>query len=105
MWERGIRWGLNHPQMFWFFRQFEASPYVTEIFRREGSVRFEFIQSFLERGIDEGFLRNAPINLLYRLVISATSGVVEELLLTDADPEDYIPSSFDVMWTGLQHPR
>lgn len=105
MWERGIRWGLEHPRMFWFFRQFEASPYLTEIIRRNGSVRFEFIRSFLERGVARGILRDAPENLLYRFVISTTSGIVEELLLTDEDPNHYIPASFALVWAGIVSPQ
>ncbi|NBB89634.1 MAG: TetR family transcriptional regulator [Spirochaetes bacterium] len=101
LWERGIRWGTEHPQMFWFFRQYQSSPYVTNLRHREASLRFEFIHSFLARGVENDILRDGPLELLYTFVISSTSGVVEELLLSGADTELYITASFELMWSGI----
>jgi hypothetical protein len=74
---------------------------VTELGQREGSLRFEFIQSFLERGVADGALKPVPMDLLYTFVISTTSGVVEELLLSKADTGIYTEASFELMWAGI----
>ena len=102
LWERGIRWALENPEMRWFFTQFASSPYSVDMRRREGgAVRFEFIVSFLERGVEENLLRDIPLDLLYSFVLSATSGVIEELLFSDADADMYIQTTFEMVWAGM----
>ncbi len=101
LWERGIRWGIENPKMRWFFTQFASSPYFFDLRRREGPLRFEFIVSFLKRGVQENHLQDIPLDLLYTFVISTTSGVIEELLLSDADVDMYIRTTFEMVWAGM----
>ena len=87
--------------MRWFFTQFASSPYFFDLKRRKGPLRFDFILSFLQRGVDEKLLRDIPLDLLYSFVISTTSGVIEELLLSDGDVDTYIRTAFEMVWAGM----
>jgi len=103
--ERGVRWGLEHPQMFWFFEQYRISPYAAELTVSEGPVHFQFILEFLKRGIENGDIRPAPPELLYTLVISATSAVVAAVLGEEENRDRYVSDTYAILWEGLDASR
>ena len=63
-WHRLVYFYINHPQEAKFLEQFENSPYNTpnfqEIFRSE---LMPFITSFFVQGIQDGVLKNIPLEI------------------------------------------
>ena len=101
--ERGVRWGLGNPSMFWFFEQYHLSLSYGGRFGEEQDFfdHFDFIGEFIERGIREGRLQRRPGMVIYTILISAVAGTVKHLLLTGQPAEEFVDDAVDLLLRGV----
>jgi AcrR family transcriptional regulator len=103
LWKSMVRYYIDHPQEVKFLEQFEHSPY------NDGSHPFDTVDEiqsmiqFFQNGIDEGVLKNLPIEILIEMGM-ATAVVLSKLHIRGAFQlnDDVIAVAAEASWDMLK---
>jgi len=104
VWNHLIRYYINHPKDVNFLEQFENSPYndpnFQEVFRDELTP---FITSFFVQGIQEGVLKNIPLEisteLSFGIAISLAKQHIRGVIKLD---DELIDVAANASWDALK---
>jgi AcrR family transcriptional regulator len=103
-WRRLIRYYINHPKEAKFLEQFENSPYydpkLQEIFAGE---LMPFIDSFFVRGIQEGALKNIPLEISAELSFGVAISLAKQHIRGAIKLDDEtIDAATNASWDALK---
>jgi hypothetical protein len=104
LWDHLVRYYIHHPKEVNFLEQFENSPFndpdFQEIFRDELTP---FIVSFFVQGIQEGVLKNIPLEvsteLSFGVAISLAKQHIRGVLELD---DEMIEAAANASWDALK---
>ncbi|MGA2105752.1 TetR/AcrR family transcriptional regulator [Methanoregula sp.] len=103
-----VEWGIRYPAKMKFMEQFAHSPFVSTTAHEEGMSHFLFLQDLVKEGILKGEIRDLDPLLLFCMLASSLSGLVDRVSLTDdlTEREELIVQGLDIVWHGLSvHPQ
>jgi AcrR family transcriptional regulator len=98
-----VTWGIANPAKLKFMEQFAHSPFVSTSAHEEGMSHFLFLKDLVQDGIREGAIRDTDPTLLFCMMASALSGLIDRASATD-DPVErqaIIDEGLDMVWNGL----
>ena len=95
---------LKNKYSFMFFKQYYASPFVTDKTREEGMKEFSMIIGFFEKATEDGILKDVPENLMMDLVNSLLMGICEHFLSNPKKfkDENYKELVFNLFWDFIK---
>ena len=96
-------WGLENSRKIYFMQQFCYSPFVSSTPHEEGTSNFAFLTDFIRIGIQEGWLRDHPPELI-RFIVA--SGLMDAVLAAAREEEeekqrDVLKHSIDLILYGV----
>ena len=72
-----VDWGMKNPAKLKFMEQFAHSPFVSTTAQEEGMSHFLFLEDLVREGIQEGTIRDIDPALLFCMMASALSGLID----------------------------
>jgi AcrR family transcriptional regulator len=97
-------WALDNTLKFRFIQQFHSSPFI-------GQVEQEIIDSqtqphliLIQRGIEEGVIKNMPVDFTYSMISSHAFGLYQYLTskqISKVEQHDIIQKAFEMLWDML----
>jgi AcrR family transcriptional regulator len=103
LWLAAVEWYVEHPEEFFFVRQYETSPYYsteTEMAHRHTQLTLELI----DKGLEQGVFKTFPAHLLFQIMIKLVYNAAEYIRRNDELLEDFEFRNrlFDVTWDALK---
>jgi AcrR family transcriptional regulator len=97
------RYFIQNPSEFLFFEQYSNSPYISTKTKEENIKHYKFFLEYLEYGIESGFLRNMPIELMFWLIYGNLATIIKinirkELEITD----ELLDKTIQSIWDGIK---
>lgn len=96
-----INWIYENQTAFQFILQFHQSPFYQLIPREYISQNESFLVELLQKGLNEGAIKQLPIELLHSLINSHVIGTINYLTTRDLSSEDLhntTQQSFSLLW-------
>lgn len=106
-WESQWRWGLDNWQKIQFIQQFQNAPFNRKLKIEdveELNRLWQILKDYFQRGMDMGFIRNAPVMLL----ISHGAAMVFTLIRflyghrELRDDKEFIEQAFQMVWSSIK---
>ncbi len=100
-WDLGINWGIRNPDKMKFIVMYKSSPYITKLTQSEIADEMELLGDLYQRSIEEGLIKDLPIDYLMEATTSHMYATI--LYLTSRkikDPkviEDLFPTGWDMI--------
>lgn len=83
--------------------QYSNSPLITALYHEKIRHLFEPQQKALERAVEEGIIKNLPIEIIQALMHGAMYSFIKFCLSRQEDlPKDVINKSFQAIWDMVQ---
>jgi AcrR family transcriptional regulator len=104
MWRRTYHYLLQNPNSFCFFEQFENSPYIDRLSDQQiEEIGFKVPHTLVNRAIEEGVIKDIPLEILRSFIIGPISRVVRMKIkgVIDVD-EKLLNRSLDMIWDSLR---
>ena len=104
IWYGSIRWFLDNPDAYQYFRQVRDSGLIAEEVVRESEQFFDYYYEAIQRGLGEGTIKACPVELVGSLLYQDIVAVMN-LVTNVSDPaqqENYIQLGFDIFWDGIK---
>jgi AcrR family transcriptional regulator len=103
LWLAAVEWYVEHPEEFYFMRQYETSPYYsaeTETEHRHTQLTLEL----MDKGLEQGVFKMFPAHLLFHVMMKLVHNAVEYIRLYDELLEDFEFRNrlFDLTWDALR---
>ena len=98
-----VEWGMQNPDKLKFMEQFAHSSFVSTSAHEEGMSHFLFLDGLVRDGIREGTIRDMDPGLLFCMMASALSGLIDRAS-TVADPaerEKITREGLDFIFRGM----
>jgi AcrR family transcriptional regulator len=99
-----VGWGIENPAKIKFMEQFAHSSFVSTNAHEEGMSHFLFLQDLVRDGIREGTIRDIDPTLLFCMMASALSGLIERASSV-GDPDKrgkIIEDGLDFIFRGMK---
>jgi AcrR family transcriptional regulator len=99
-----VEWGIRNPAKIKFMEQFAHSSFVSTNAHEEGMSHFLFLQDLVQDGIREGTIRDIDPALLFCMMASALSGLIERASAI-GDParrEEITGDGLDFIFRGMK---
>lgn len=98
-----IDYYVEHPKEFLFMEQYSNSPMITFDTRQEGLRMFEQASNLFEQGVEEGLLKELPLEMIYMLVDGAAMSLVKLCLFSEDKPDDKtLNAGINAIWDGIK---
>ncbi|PWA05874.1 TetR/AcrR family transcriptional regulator [Flavobacterium psychrotolerans] len=94
-------WGLDNQTKIQYIQQFQTSPYIGQIEKEIIAKQAEPHLTLLKKGIEEGIIKNLPIELLNSLMTSQFFGLYQFLIankLSKSKQQEIIQTTFEMLW-------
>ena len=104
IWYGSIRWFMDNPDAYQYFRQVRDSGLIPEEVVRESEQFFDYYYEAIQRGLDEGSINPYPLKLIGSLLYQDIVAVMN-LITNSSDPaqqENYIQLGFGIFWDGIR---
>jgi AcrR family transcriptional regulator len=103
VWMRANEWALKNSYAFRFTHMFSASPYITNLTKKEASSSAEFAEKFVKAGIKEGSLSRMSVPLFFSIFDGLWTSTVNHCttLKNKRDRQRIVEQSFEVFWRGV----
>lgn len=96
-----LYWALDNREKFRFLQQFHTSPYhgqlELEILRKYEEPHLQLIQ----QGINEGAIKQLPVDLLYALMLNQVFGLYQFMTskeLSKTEQSELVETTFEMLW-------
>jgi AcrR family transcriptional regulator len=99
-----VFWALDNPLEFRFTEQFKTSPFFAQIAPKELEDSLKPYYEMLQKGIDTGIIKPQPVDLLFTLISSQTSGLNQYLInrpVSKAKQHQIIRDTFEMLWAMI----
>ena len=99
-----VRWGVNNPMRFRFFRTYGNSIFISNKTKENELAKFDFLLTLIENGQKQGFFKQLPAELLF----NALYGLVTQFMnFFSENPdrisnENDIENAFTMIWDTLK---
>jgi AcrR family transcriptional regulator len=99
-----VEWGIQNPAKLKFMEQFAHSPFVSTNAHEEGMSHFLFLEDLVRDGIREGTIRDIDPALLFCMMASALSGLIEQASAVEdpAEREKITGDGLDFIFRGMK---
>jgi len=99
-----VVWGMMNPLKVKFMDQFAHSPFVSTSAQEEGVSNFIFLQDLVLEGISEGIVRNIDPPLLFCMLASSFSGLVNyaSFLQDPGKRAKMVEEGLAYIWNGIK---
>jgi AcrR family transcriptional regulator len=99
-----VEWGIRNPAKLKFMEQFAHSPFVSTSAQEEGMSHFLFLEELVRDGIREGTIRDIDPALLFCMMASALSGLIERASAVEdpAEREKITGDGLDFIIRGMK---
>ena len=99
-----VSWGIENKKKMKFMEQFAHSPFVSTSAHKEGTSHFLFLQDVVREGIRDGTIRNTDPELLFCMMASALSGLIERAsaVRDPAERKKIIDDGLDFIFNGMK---
>ncbi|MGQ7870580.1 TetR/AcrR family transcriptional regulator [Sunxiuqinia sp. sy24] len=99
-----IHWAVNHTNHQLFYSQFSNSAFISNLTRKLGHQRFQFIYDILKQGQEKEILKPISIDLMFEAIDGTLNGITKYLIehpekITD---EQCLESAFALYWDTLK---
>jgi len=91
LWSQSIHWAMSNPQKIFFIQQYMYSPYITNNTQNEVDKIKEVYTNLIQEGINEGEIKNVPVDLVYIMTTQQLFGIIQYLVMY---PEKYQSKEF-----------
>lgn len=91
LWSKTIQWAMSYPEKIFFIQQYMYSPYITSNTQEEVDNIKEVYVNLIQDGIENGEIKNVPVELVYIMATQQLYGMIQYLL---RNPEKYHNSEF-----------
>jgi AcrR family transcriptional regulator len=103
VWMRANDWAVKNPYAFKFIHMFSASPYISNLTKKEASSSADFAEKFVKAGIKEGTLSRMSVPLFLSIFDGLWTSTVNHsaTLKNKKDRQRIVEQSFEVFWKGV----
>ena len=103
LWSNIIRWGVKNPDEFLFMEQFNSSPYMVNIAKKNAMTNDDIVYEVFSEAIRKGALKDADPVVAFIMVVSSARGIVKSMIDSKGklDVDESIDQSFRLMWKGM----
>lgn len=103
VWMRANDWALKNPYSFRFTLMYSASPFISNLSKKEAASSAEFAEKFVKAGIREGSLSKMSVPLFFSIFEGLWSSTVNHCaaLKNKKDRQRIVEQSFEVFWKGV----
>lgn len=104
IWYGSIRWFMNNRDGYHYIRQVRDSGLISAEVVEESEQFFNYYYDAIQRGLNEGSIKNYPVELIGSLLYQDIVAVMN-LLTRIPDPqkqEEYIQLGFGIFWDGIK---
>ena len=94
-------WALDNTIKFRFIQQFTTSPFIGKIEQEIIDKQTHAHIALIQRGIDEGVIKNMPVDFIYSIISSQAFGLYQYLdakQITKVEQHDIIQKTFEMLW-------
>jgi len=97
------KWALKEPIKFKFVIQYSNSAYITETTKEQVASNCSNFNSIYQRGIDEGLIKDLPIDFLSSIFGSCGVATINYLIENpDLKKDRFISEAFEIFWKGIK---
>jgi len=99
-----VFWALENKLEYRFTEQFKTSPFFAQIAPKEIEESLKPYYDMLNRGISENLIKPQPVDLLFTLISSQTSGLNQYLLnhqFSKTKQHQVISDTFEMLWNMI----
>ena len=101
MWSHWLRWATSCPEKRRTLAQLDVSEAITPESHRAASHALSGIRTLLERGRDDGPLRDASLEFVVALMSALADTTVDFMIDDPANADTHCLVGFDAMWRML----
>ncbi len=104
MFMASLRWSVNNPMRFRFFRTYGNSIFISKQTKEDELAKFGFLTTLIESGQKQGFFKQMPVELMF----NALYGLVTQFMnFYSENPErisneNDIENAFTIIWDTLK---
>ncbi len=103
IWMKANEWALKNQNAFRFIHMFSASPYVTNLTKKEVASTSDFAEKFVKAAIKEGTLQRINVPLFFTIFDGLWTATVTHCvgLKNKKDRPKIVEQSFEIFWKGV----
>lgn len=104
IWASSVGWFAAHPAEYACARQLREAGAVSPSVIEESNRFFDFYYTAIQKGLAEGCLKPAPLELIGSFLYHGIAAVTELVttLPDAAQSESYIQAGFEIFWDGIR---
>lgn len=103
LWLNFVDFYINRPEYMSFMDQFYSSPYLHKALTEETMCGEDSVSKFLKEGIDQGFIKNADVNIISTIFIgTAVSTVKRESHGLSQFDQESLRHIIEIIWEGIK---
>ena len=103
VWMRANEWALRNQYSFRFTHMYSASPFITNLTKKEVASSADFAERFIKAGIKEGSLNRISVPLFFSIFDGLWTSTVNHCaaLKNRKERQKIVEQSFEVFWKGV----
>ena len=103
LWLNFVDFYISRPEYMSFMDQFYSSPYLQKALTDETMCGEDSVSKFLREGIEQGFIRNADVNIISTVFIGTAVSTVKRQAhgLSHFDQES-LGHIIEIIWDGIK---
>ncbi len=101
-WDLSINWGLKNPKKMKFIVMYKSSPYITKMTWDELAEDMALLGNIYQRSIDEGVIKDLPIEYLMEATTSHVYFTILYLSSRKIKDQQVIDDLFPTMWDMIR---
>ncbi len=101
-WDIGIAWGIKNPNQMKFLAMYKSSPYITKLTMDEFSAEFDLMGDIYQRSVDEGLIKDLPMDYLSEAIMSHVNFTILYLSSRKLKDPKVIEKFFPTLWDMIK---
>lgn len=102
-WYNTVKWALNRPQDFLLLQQYNNSPFISQLTKKEPPEYIGFHYDLIDEGKLKGILKDIPTDLMYQLMAYQLQGFINYLFQHEEFQQNStsLSMAFEFYWESI----